>query len=104
MYVLVTSTSRIIQKMKHKCIYKNCTNTSDTIKRPLRNAIAFFPFPNPNSELAKFHKWLIHSDIDEPALARKRDASICSEHFLHGRPTKDYPDPISHDDVCTYNI
>ena len=96
----------------HQCKWGPCKNTKD--KRLLGfnsdKNIKYHLFPNPQTDIDKCRKWIKacnrpHEQLNVERIskdwARKDKSSrsyfICSNHFVGGEPTEEYPDPTSAD-------
>ena len=95
----------------YSCKWGTCKNSKD--KRLLGyNAdpkIQYHPFPNPQTDIDKCNTWIKACSRPHDVLnvdkviadCKKGKASrsffICSDHFVGGKPTADYPHPYSAD-------
>ena len=58
-----------------------------------------FAFPDKKKYPEVRSRWLKNLDRNDPeslqtVIGKWRVCAVCSEHFVNGRPTEEYPDPV----------
>ena len=59
--------------------------------------VSFIPFPKPATQMEKCLRWisLCGRPKDKFNVSKiNKDTYICTKHFVDGKPSVDYPDPI----------
>ncbi|NP_001268902.1 uncharacterized protein LOC556846 [Danio rerio] len=83
--------------MPKRCAYVLCKSDTRYPKR-LEGEVKFFPFPKPKTQGEKCRAWIRqcgrpHSQLNVDRI--NKNTYICSKHFVNGRPTPEYPNPIA---------
>ncbi|KAG5286449.1 hypothetical protein AALO_G00014980 [Alosa alosa] len=83
--------------MPKRSAYGTCHSDTRYPER-LEGGVCFFPFPKPKTQHERCLQWIKlcgrpHSQLN-PTKTNK-NTYICSKHFVNGRPTPDYPNPVS---------
>lgn len=82
-----------------QCVYKDCSNSTISLKKTRNTNITYFPFPKPHVNTRKFFRWkflcgLIADERENVAL--EKGASVCCLHFADRKPTPINPDPVAY--------
>ncbi|KAK0154105.1 hypothetical protein N1851_003822 [Merluccius polli] len=81
--------------MPKHCAYGLC-NTDSRYPKTLEGGVEFLPFPKPKTKLDKCREWIKqcgrpHSQLNVSKITK----NTCSKHFVNGRPTSEFPNPIA---------
>ncbi|CAL8274657.1 unnamed protein product [Merluccius merluccius] len=83
--------------MPKHCAYGLC-NTDSRYPKTLEGGVEFLLFPKPKTNLDKCREWIKqcgrpHSQLNVSKITK--NTYICSKHFVNGRPTPEFPNPIA---------
>lgn len=79
---------------KH-CAHSTCNSDSRYYGKEYMNNVTFVKFVQPNEDLEKCKRWV--QACRRQHFSVKNVSShmyICSKHFVGGKPSEDYPDPL----------
>ncbi|MED6292062.1 hypothetical protein CHARACLAT_029865 [Characodon lateralis] len=82
--------------MVKRCAYGLCKSDS-RYPKSLSGVVVFFPFPKPETQLERCLQWIKrcgrpHSQLNVSKI--NKHTYVCSKHFLNGKLTLEYPNPV----------